>query len=546
MVGLKYLNIILSFFICYSLSAQNIVEINSEDYGDRLKIGFVWQGNLSFNPVVENYDYDNEFNSLVFGEGIFTLGSNGFAIDNLTLESKFIDPYVLRIKLKPNLTFHNGQTITANDVKNTYDLYKKFALKSKLLVQARIIKSVEAYGLDVIRIKFEVPFPDFKENLGLLPILPSSVSLILQKYDSISQLPYLNPIGFGKFKFVEFTQNQKIKLDSFADHIFGTSILSGINFEFYKSRDKLIDAFLREEVDLIKINDKSEIQKAIEFSKQIIQIENGTRNLYYINLNTRSAPFDNYNIRRALNFAINKDQIINSLFRENGNDLINNHFLTYTKNSALFSPFEYRPLDALKILSSIGYKKDSQGKLQKNNQELQFELYIAKGSIYEESIARIIAINLGEIGINVIPISMEPEEINKRIKNGQYHAVLKEFKYNPDLENITLRDFYYSQLNNFEGRQNFRNLSFDLLLDLLNNSRRQNEINDFPQKFNNLIARHSPCIYLFVKDSEIFAIHSRFENTHLKTQMNSKTVNQFKPKYEWFVKKSNHKYFEEV
>jgi ABC-type transport system substrate-binding protein len=525
------------------LLAQDIIEIDSEDYGDRLKIGFIWQGDLSFNPLIVNYDYDIEFNSLVFGNGIFALQSNGSAKNYLAMNTRLIEPYLLRIKLKPDVTFHNGNLLTARDVKLTYDLYRKFSLKSRSLFNARLINSVEDYGLDVVRIKFETPITDFNNTLGILPILPSSVSLILQKNDAISQLPYLNPIGLGNFQFSEYDQNQNIKLDSYLDHTFGRSILAGVEFLFYKSQDKLLDAFLREEIDLIEIYDKSEIQKIIQFSKEIIQIENGTRKLYYINLNNRTFPFNTFSIRRAFNHAIDKDQIINNLFRQNGNAFINNHHSTYLNNSNLFSPFEYKPLDALKILNNIGYQKNAQGKLVKNNTELQFDLYITKGSLYEESIARIIAINLGEIGISVTPISIQPDELNEKIKNGQYQAALRKYNYNPDDKINTLRNFYYTQLNNFEGKQNFKNLSFDLLLDFLNNTIQKNEIEEFPEKFNKLIRRHSPCVFLFLKDSEIYAIDSRFENTYTKTiNKNGKIVNQFKPKNEWFVKENNHKY----
>ncbi len=256
------------FFSAVSI-AQNEIIIDRDDYGDRLKIGFVWSGDLSFNPLQINSEYDKEFARLVFGDGLFTKNNSDKYVKHLALESIFQIPTTLRIKLKPNLTFHDGSPITAEDVRHSYELYKKFSLQSHVLHNASLISSIYAYK-DVVRIFLENSMPDFPETIGHLPILPAIISSKLLNYNLISDLPYINPIGFGNFQLSEYVQNKFVRLDSYTNHIFGKSFISGIDFLFYATQDLLLDAFLREEVDLIQINDKSEVQKIIQFSKNII------------------------------------------------------------------------------------------------------------------------------------------------------------------------------------------------------------------------------------------------------------------------------------
>ena len=198
----KYL--IISIFTILFLSAisfaQEDIIVDRDDYGDRLKMGFVWSGDLSFNPLQINSDYDKEFANLVFGDGLFTKNNRGELVHNLALTDSFYSPTVLRIKLRANLTFHDGSIITTEDVKLSYELYKKFSLQSKLLFNASLINYIEVYGDGVIRIKLHRPLPDFQETIGRLPILPAFISSKLLNYNSISNLPYVNPLGFGNFQ----------------------------------------------------------------------------------------------------------------------------------------------------------------------------------------------------------------------------------------------------------------------------------------------------------------------------------------------------------
>lgn len=539
---LKYSIYIIILFFTVSLAQDQEIAID-EDYGDRLKIGYVWSGDLSFNPLQINSDYDKEFANLVFGDGLFTTNDSGSIIPNIVLDYKLLSSTVLRFKLRSDLKYHDSATITANDVKKTFELYKKFASQSQRFYNASIINSIETYGNDVVRFKLIQPLPEFLETLGQLPILPTSICSRLLKFDSISDFPPVKPVGFGQFIFSNYETKRSVTLNAYKNHVIRKSYLNGIDFLFYDSQDLLLNAFLREEVDLIQIHDKSEIQKIKQFSKDIIYLEDDSRTLYYINLNTRVEPFNNFSIRHAINYGINKNQIYSSLFGNNTNLSGNKLNTNYSESLKIFTPFDYKPHDAFQILMNNNYKKNSLGKLIKNNKELEFELFINKGSTFEEFIARIIAINLGEIGISVNPISIESATLAKRISNGQYQAVLKEYNFNPNIKNVTIRNFYYNELNDVNGFKNFKNLSFDILIDFIEKNQNGYESQNLDQRFQNLLNRYAPCIFLFFKDTNVCAINPRFKNILIsKTNSSGIEVNQFKPKHEWFVKRINHKY----
>lgn len=527
-----------------NLSAQHNLDTNSEDFGDRLKMGFVWQGEVSFNPFLLNYDYDKELIELVFGQGLYTKSNSGQLVKNLILsDSIFSKESLLRFELLPELNFHNGTLITAEDVMLTFELYKKFALQSPRHFNARLIKSIEIYGSDIIRIKLEKLMPDFLETIGTLPIFPKSICKKWLKSNSINDLSYPTPSGFGKFRFVDYQPNLKIKLDSYYSHVFGPSFLSGIDILFFENQELLLESFLREEIDIIRIQDKSEIQKILQFSKKIIQLNKKEKSVFYINLNTRRFPFNDFAIRRALNYAINKNQIMNYLISSNGKEPFVDINPIYSNESRYFTLYDYKPLESLQILFRNRFKKNSQGKLVRNSEELKFELLIPEGSVFDESIARIIAINLGDLGINVIPISMEENELNKRILQGEYQAALRKFYFDPKLTNETLRDFYFKELNGRGSFKNFNNISIEIVLDYAKSASNDSTMSVALRRFQNQMFRYSPSVFLFFKNSDFYAINDRFENV-ISTSSDSlgNDLSYFKPKYEWFVKKENHKY----
>jgi peptide/nickel transport system substrate-binding protein len=514
------------------------------DYGDRLKIGYIKRQKPSFNPMIARTEYDRELNRLIFGDGLYTHAPEKGIVRGLAQLFEREQSRIYRVNLRSNIYFHDGSEIKAEDVKFTFELYKKFAFQSHLLFNMRFVSSVEVRDTKNLRIILKQPLSEIRETIGLLPILPKRHYQHWLNYNLLSSLPDVDPQGNGYFLYRSRSGDNQIHLDVFPAHYIKRANLNGIDVIFYNNYEEMMDAFINGQIDIIKSEGKAALQKIYRLSvaKQFISVQSDDILLYYINLNTRTFPFNDINIRRAFNYAINKEQIVERNLNNEGQVAQN----VLVEDSEYFFPsartYPYDPLRSLNILNSAGFKSKNNGKRFRNDQELKFVFYFREGSSFEENIARLISINLAELGINMIPRPIKPSELDQLIKEGRYQAALRDFVYTDQEPAQSLREFYKGELKSENGFRNFNHVALNTAVSRSENAYTEQQITTIMQQMQVRINQYSPCIFLFFQNRIRIAINDRFKNTNNKTFEKLEYVTKIYPKNEWYVSKQNQKY----
>jgi peptide/nickel transport system substrate-binding protein len=121
------------------------------------------------------------------------------------------DAKTLEFRLRRGVKFHNGETVTAEDVAFSFWRYKA--------AQAKFIhgktEKVEAVNPNLIRFRFKEPFPDF---LDYLLAGASSIGWVVPKkvLEKEGEAGFKrHPIGCGPYKFVEFKPGVKLVVEAF-------------------------------------------------------------------------------------------------------------------------------------------------------------------------------------------------------------------------------------------------------------------------------------------------------------------------------------------
>ena len=224
----------------------------------------------------------------------------------------------LTFKLHPGVKWHDGVAFTARDVKCTIDLLQgKLADKFRKNPRKTWYSNVE----DVIpNGDLEVAFKLTRPQPSLLSMLASGYSPMYSCHVPTAKMRTA-PIGTGPFKFVEFKQNQIIRLAKNPNYWKpGKPYLDGIDFPIITNRATAMLAFISGKVDMTM---PTEVTQAIlrdikqQAPKSICVV--APTNVYMnLIVNRERPPFDNADLRRAMALTIDRKAFIDILFEGQG------------------------------------------------------------------------------------------------------------------------------------------------------------------------------------------------------------------------------------
>ena len=124
------------------------------------------------------------------------------------------DGLTYEFKLRPNLKFHNGDPVTTEDVKFSYERYKGAGAKE---LAARV-RSVDIVDPLTIRFQLREPWPDFMTFYGTTA---TAAGLIVPKkyLTQVGDEAFRkHPIGAGPYKFVSHTPGVEVVLEAYAGY----------------------------------------------------------------------------------------------------------------------------------------------------------------------------------------------------------------------------------------------------------------------------------------------------------------------------------------
>src|SRR5690606_20080426 len=223
------------------------------------------------------------------------------------------DSTKLTFKLRQGVKWHDGKPFTSADVKCTWDMLQGKGggslRKNPRKIWYSNLDEVTTNGDHEVTFNLKRPQPSFIAMLasGYSPVYPCHVTPAEMR---------THPIGTGPFKFVEFKQNEYIKLTKNEDYWDeGKPYLDGIEFTIIRNRSTRVLAFIAGDFDMTYSTDitipllkdvKSQAPNAI----CEVRPTNVNRNLI---VNREKPPFDNAKIRRAMMLALDRQAFIDIL-----------------------------------------------------------------------------------------------------------------------------------------------------------------------------------------------------------------------------------------
>ena len=279
---------------------------------------------------------------------------NGEIQPQLAESWEWIDDTTFEMKLKQGVKFHNGEDMTADDVKFSFDQGLSGELGSAVTYVIDPVESVEAVDDYTVRLHLKWPDSVLETRLSAtrtVYILPKDY------FNEVGGIEGYNaaPVGCGPFKVAEIMQGDRIRLERFEDYHGDKPYVKNLEFIKYGEDATRMTALLNGEVDII--NDiKNDLVSNFQGDPNIKTHTTPVELFHLYIYNTEEGPTSSKLLRQAMNMAIDRQLLVDTLWGEGA--YVPNGFQVESFGDMYiedYQPVQYDPERAKELVAESGY-----------------------------------------------------------------------------------------------------------------------------------------------------------------------------------------------
>ncbi len=201
--------------------------------------------------------------------------------------------------LRDDAVFQDGNPITAEDVVFSLETFQASEYQGS---QISMMAGVEAVDDTTVVCHLESPYAPFLRAV-LTP-------LIFEKsyYEADADAFVNNPVGSGAYKFVSRATGSNVVLEANEDYYRGTPTIENVTFQVIPEITTRAIALQTGEINFSEVD--SSVLAQLEANPQITVSEVNTSGFAYVCMNTEKEPFNSVEFRQAVNYAINRENLV--------------------------------------------------------------------------------------------------------------------------------------------------------------------------------------------------------------------------------------------
>ncbi|WP_261167266.1 ABC transporter substrate-binding protein [Microbacterium sp. Marseille-Q6965] len=312
-----------------------------------------------------------------------------------------VDALTWTFELDPDVTFSNGDPLTADDVVWNFERVQDPDLALRLQSFFTNVEEVTAEGDTTVSIRTAQPDADLLQSLSFFYLLDPDWA---QEND-----PSGAAMGSGPYTLTDYTPKGALTLEAREDYWADAAQIATIEYADLGSSEAEVNALQTGEIDLVSglspkdmarfEGDQSVVLEALESSRAA-----------FVKLNTRLDPVSDVRVRQALNYAVDKQAIIEAILRgtvePSRGQILTENFTGFDPD---LEPYPYDPERARELLAEAGYA---------DGLEIALE-YPTDQYVEAEAIVQAVAAQLAEVGVTV-DISSAPFDVwlSKYVQEG--------------------------------------------------------------------------------------------------------------------------------
>lgn len=296
-----------------------------------------------------------------------------------------IDETTWEFAIRPNVQFHNGDTLTANDVAFTLDRLRDAATAAPARFLVTFIADVTVVDDLTVRITTNAPFVPALSHLAHTATSILNERAVTEAGDDYGTAVV---VGTGPFSFVSWEVASQIVLDRnptwwggavIPERVIFRPIVEGTVRAIELEAGAIDIAYTLEPRDALRARTRADITMA--------EIE--TLTTAYIGFNARKAPFDDVRVRQAINHAVDAGTIVDVIYEGFGFPATSPISSKVFGSNPNLEPYDYDPERSRALLAEAGLAGGFATTLWTNDNPLRIQ------------IAEIVQAQLADVGIQV-------------------------------------------------------------------------------------------------------------------------------------------------
>jgi peptide/nickel transport system substrate-binding protein len=368
----------------------------------------------NFDPIIPT-DNMSIWTMLLIYDTLIRVGPDGNSLEPGLAESwtKSEDGLTYTFTIR-DATFHDGTAATADDAAYCLDR----ALNSKDSQWAFIFPAGATFTATdpkTLTVTLPKPWAPFEADLALFSasIIPKAA------HEAQGDQLFQKPIGSGPFIFDSWDKGSKVVLKKNPNYWdAGKPYLDELDFYVLTDANARMLQFQGGDLDIVTSAPYSQLE-SLRANPDVVVHDESVARIDYVAINVTRDPFTDVKVRQAMNYAVNKDAIIQNVLFGAGK-LANTYLpLMYGHDDTIPG----YPYDLAKAQSLIAETAAKDG--------FEAELLVSAGDSVWSQISQLVAADLAKIGGKITVTPLEPSA--KRDRRTKFDFDLNSAYYTTDI-----------------------------------------------------------------------------------------------------------------
>jgi len=342
--------------------------------------------------------------------------------DQNTLEPRIADKWDVSedgkcytFHLNENVKFHNGDPLTAEDVGFSLDLYADSEY------QGAVVDGFDHYEIvddHTIKVYTSSVYAPFLNNMAQMFIASKAY------YESAGEDKFAQePVGCGPYKWVSHDIGDKVTLTANEDYYRGAPAIKDVTFKVISDVASMGMAIQTGDIDFAEID--ASVRSTLEGADSVKLVEAEQTTFAFVAMNTEKEPYNNVKFRQAINYAIDRQALVDSI--QEGLGEVNSNLLTpdrlgYNENQTQYT---YDVDKAKALLKEAGVSEGTD----------LGTMYVAE---QYKLLAQMVQSNLEAIGLKCKIEVLEFNAYLDKLRNGDFGLTCLQMSLEGDTQQVSM------------------------------------------------------------------------------------------------------------